>query len=51
LEIIARAHSDAEVEYLKKYGADFIIVGEREIARGMAEHIEGRLERDGAAEA
>jgi CPA2 family monovalent cation:H+ antiporter-2 len=51
LEIIARAHSDAEVEYLKQYGADFIIVGEREIARGMAEHIEGRLERDGAAEA
>jgi CPA2 family monovalent cation:H+ antiporter-2 len=51
LEIIARAHSDAEVEYLKKYGANFIIVGEREIARGMAEHIESRLERDSAAEA
>src|SRR5260221_1219830 len=46
LEIIARAHSDAEVDYLKQYGADFIIVGEREIARGMAEHIESRLERD-----
>ena len=51
LEIIARAHSDAEVEYLKKYGANFIIVGEREIARGMAEHIESRLERDSAVEA
>jgi len=51
LEIIARAHSDAEVEYLKKYGANFIIVGEREIARGMAEHIESRLERDSVAEA
>jgi CPA2 family monovalent cation:H+ antiporter-2 len=46
LEIIARAHSDAEVDYLKQYGANFIIVGEREIARGMAEHIESRLERD-----
>ncbi len=43
LEIIARAHSDEEVTYLKKYGADFIIVGETEIARGMSEHIEGRL--------
>jgi len=51
LEIIARAHSDAEVEYLKKYGANFIIVGEREIARGMAEHIESRLERDSAPKA
>lgn len=39
LEIIARAHSDAEVEYLRKYGASFIIMGEREIARGISEHI------------
>jgi monovalent cation:H+ antiporter-2, CPA2 family len=43
LEIIARAHSDAEVEYLKKCGANFIIVGETEIARGITEHIVGRL--------
>jgi len=39
LEIIARAHSDAEVEYLKKFGANFIIVGEIEIARGITAHI------------
>ncbi|HTH96344.1 MAG TPA: YbaL family putative K(+) efflux transporter [Stellaceae bacterium] len=43
LEIIARAHNDAEVDYLKQYGANFIIVGETEIARGIAAHIEGRL--------
>lgn len=35
LKIVARAHSDAEVAHLKKYGADFIVVGEREIAREM----------------
>lgn len=39
LEIIARAHSDAEVDYLKKFGANLIIIGEREIARGISEHI------------
>ncbi|MBZ9657227.1 YbaL family putative K(+) efflux transporter [Phyllobacterium lublinensis] len=39
LEIIARAHSDAEVEHLAKFGADLIIMGEREIARGIIEHI------------
>jgi CPA2 family monovalent cation:H+ antiporter-2 len=44
LEIIARAHSDAEVEYLKKYGASFIIMGEQEIARGISEHILSQVE-------
>jgi CPA2 family monovalent cation:H+ antiporter-2 len=36
LIIVARAHSDAEVEHLKHYGADHIVLGEREIAREMA---------------
>jgi CPA2 family monovalent cation:H+ antiporter-2 len=36
LQIVARAHSDAAVEHLQKYGADFIVLGEREIAREMA---------------
>jgi monovalent cation:H+ antiporter-2, CPA2 family len=40
LEIIARAHSDAEVEHLGKFGANLIIMGEREIARGIIEHIQ-----------
>ncbi|WP_342239378.1 cation:proton antiporter domain-containing protein [Inquilinus sp. OTU3971] len=37
IAIIARAHSDAEVEHLSSLGADAVIMGEREIARGMAE--------------
>jgi monovalent cation:H+ antiporter-2, CPA2 family len=37
IEIVARAHSDAEVEYLQRCGADLIIMGENEIARRMAE--------------
>jgi CPA2 family monovalent cation:H+ antiporter-2 len=35
LQIIARAHSDAEADHLLKYGADAAIVGERELARAM----------------
>ncbi|WP_445680911.1 YbaL family putative K(+) efflux transporter [Radicibacter daui] len=37
LEIVARAHSDAEVEHLEKCGATRTIMGEREIARCMLE--------------
>jgi CPA2 family monovalent cation:H+ antiporter-2 len=37
LEIVARAHSDAEVEHLDSHGADLVIMGEREIARAMIE--------------
>src|SRR5215217_3468950 len=44
LEIIARAHSDAEVDHLKQYGASLIIMGEREIARGMTEQILSRID-------
>ncbi|WP_088561582.1 YbaL family putative K(+) efflux transporter [Arboricoccus pini] len=39
LEIVARAHSDAEVEHLLANGATLAIMGEREIARGMLNHI------------
>ena len=38
--VIARAHSDDEVEHLKKLGADTVIMGEREIARGIVEEVE-----------
>jgi monovalent cation:H+ antiporter-2, CPA2 family len=41
LEIVARAHSDAEVEHLQKHGANFVIMGEREIALGMLDHVFG----------
>jgi CPA2 family monovalent cation:H+ antiporter-2 len=44
LEIIARVHSDAEVDYLKKFGADLIIMGEREIARAISDHILSRID-------
>jgi monovalent cation:H+ antiporter-2, CPA2 family len=37
LRIFARAHSDAEVEHLKSFGADLIISGEAEIAEAMIE--------------
>ena len=43
VRIIARAHSDAEVEHLKGLGADMVIMGEREIARGMIEELERRF--------
>jgi CPA2 family monovalent cation:H+ antiporter-2 len=42
IRIIARAHSDAEVEHLKGLGADIVIMGEREIARGMIEELDRR---------
>jgi monovalent cation:H+ antiporter-2, CPA2 family len=48
LEIIARAHSDDEVAYLTKFGANLIIMGEREIARGITEHIMRSLGRSPA---
>jgi CPA2 family monovalent cation:H+ antiporter-2 len=42
LDIIARAHSDAEVEHLQKHKANFVIMGEREIAFGMLDHAFGK---------
>jgi CPA2 family monovalent cation:H+ antiporter-2 len=38
IDIVARAHFDAEVEYLSRLGANPVIMGEREIARSMAEY-------------
>src|SRR5204863_2273159 len=35
LTIIARAHSDEEVSYLRDLGANEVIMGEREIGLGM----------------
>jgi len=37
LKIVARAHSESDVEHLTGVGADAVIMGEREIARGMIE--------------
>ena len=46
LLIVARAHSDAEVEHLTGLGANVVIMGEREIARGMIDEIERPLALD-----
>jgi CPA2 family monovalent cation:H+ antiporter-2 len=46
IRTIARAHSDAEVEYLGKLGTDQIVLGEREIANEMTNRI-FRMEADG----
>jgi monovalent cation:H+ antiporter-2, CPA2 family len=39
LPIVARAHSEAEIEHLKKHGASEVIMGEHEIAKAMIEAI------------
>lgn len=41
INVTARAHSDAEVEHLEGLGADTVIMGEREIARGIVEEVLG----------
>ncbi|NTS31691.1 Kef family K(+) transporter [Phyllobacterium sp. BT25] len=41
INILARAHSDAEVQHLQDLGADTVIMGEREIARGLVSQILG----------
>jgi CPA2 family monovalent cation:H+ antiporter-2 len=38
LRIVARAHFESDVEHLTGVGADAVIMGEREIARGMIAH-------------
>ena len=35
LKIVARAHSDAEIEHLMKHGATEVVMGEHEIAKAM----------------
>ncbi len=39
IEILARAHFDAEVDQLMQFGASIVIMGEREIAHTMLEHV------------
>jgi CPA2 family monovalent cation:H+ antiporter-2 len=41
LEIIARAHSDAEKDYLAGHGASAVVMAERETARSMLTHAIG----------
>ena len=39
LPIIARAHSEAEIEHLLKHGASLVVMGEHEIAKAMLDNI------------
>jgi CPA2 family monovalent cation:H+ antiporter-2 len=39
LPIIARAHSEEEIEHLKRHGASSVIMGEHEIAKAMVQGV------------
>ena len=39
IEIIARAHSNEEAELLRKERAEHVLIGEHELALGMARHV------------
>lgn len=41
ITIVARAHSDEEVAHLKLHGANFVIMGEEEIAKAMIAYLDG----------
>jgi CPA2 family monovalent cation:H+ antiporter-2 len=49
LDIVARAHADAEVERLRDLGANEVVMGEREIARAMIERFTTMPSAAGAA--
>src|SRR5215510_9571630 len=51
LTIIARAHSDDEVEHLKKHGATAVVMAEHEIAKAMLASIPPPAASEPAAEA
>jgi CPA2 family monovalent cation:H+ antiporter-2 len=46
ITILARAHSEAEVEHLEKLGVDQVVMGEREIARRLIELLQRKLRED-----
>jgi CPA2 family monovalent cation:H+ antiporter-2 len=39
LPIIARAHSEEEIAYLKRHGANLVVMGEHEIAKAMLDNV------------
>jgi CPA2 family monovalent cation:H+ antiporter-2 len=39
LPIIARAHSEEEIDYLKRHGASLVVMGEHEIAKAMLDKV------------
>jgi len=42
LMIVARAHSEDEIEHLKKHGASTVVMGEHEIAKAMIADLPAR---------
>ena len=46
IKIIARAHSEEEIDYLRHLGADEVIMGEREIGLGMIDWLKGETRRE-----
>ena len=51
LEIVARAHFEAEIDQLRHYGANKVIMGEREIARSMVDYAQALPPVDAAKQA
>ena len=51
VKVYARAHSDAEVEHLRGFGADLIVSGEQEIADAMIDKATAVIPRRTAARA
>lgn len=47
VRLIARAHTDAHVDHLTALGVEEVIMGEREIARGVAQRLFGEAVVDG----
>ena len=41
LPIIARAHSEEEIDYLRRHGATLVVMGEHEIAKAMLDNVAG----------
>jgi CPA2 family monovalent cation:H+ antiporter-2 len=39
LPVIARAHSEEEIDHLKRHGANLVVMGEHEIAKAMLESV------------
>ena len=52
LRIVARAHSEAEIDHLATHGADFVVMGEHEIGKAMLGELNSQLAslEDGGAE-
>ncbi len=50
LQIVARAHADEEIDYLRDLGATQVIMGEREIGLGMLGWIEAAVPAQPAAQ-